>query len=78
MLEDHQAPKPTRLYLLHACKLPNVLQPVPVQRDLIVDLVRLVSNTVKVRVLLVDLLAHGMSNSADILGTAMQCLPGKR
>lgn len=78
MLEDHQAPKSTHLCLLDAYKLPYVLQPVPVQRNLIVNLVRLVGDTVKMIILTGDLMAHGGADFVDLCGAAMQYLPGKR
>ncbi|KAI7165313.1 hypothetical protein KC349_g45 [Hortaea werneckii] len=40
--EYYQAPKPNHLCPLDMYRLPNVLQPMPVQRDLIVNLVSLI------------------------------------
>lgn len=49
----------------------------PVQRDLIVNLVSLISDTIKMMILVIDLLAHGRSNFVDTLGAVAQSLPGK-
>lgn len=71
MLKDYQAPDPTHLYLLDVYRLPNVLEPVPVQCDLIVNLVRLVGDTVKVFILTGNLMAHSSTDFVDLRGTAM-------
>lgn len=76
MLDDHQAPNRFHLLvLLDVYKLPNVLQPMPVQRDLIVNLVRLSGDTIKTVILTFDLLAHMLSNVIDSLSAEVQCLP---
>lgn len=52
-------------------RLPNVLQPMPVQRYLIVNFVRLIGDTVKMFILMVNLMAHGGTNFVDLRSTAM-------
>lgn len=55
--------------------LPNSIQPRPVDRNLVVDLVGLTDYAVDVLVLAVDLFAHGLTEGVESSCTAVDGVP---
>ena len=56
-------------------RLSNPIQPSPIDRNLIINLIRLVNNPINVLVLAVDLLAHSLTKSIKSLGSAVNGVP---
>lgn len=55
--------------------LPNPVQPRPVDRNLVIDLVGLTDDPVDVLVLAVNLFAHGLTEGIESSGTAVDGVP---